>query len=445
MTESNLKIVMNFKIHNQLKKYIIGSINKSTIWAFLGVLLFKITLDLSYYFIISPIFEYMRFSLNLNVIKLIESYFLFTVIFILMPKSSKKLSTIIVWLLILLSYIPILTIFAFKDESRIFTYAVTLFWISIFLLLHAPRINFPSLKESKIIRLFLLISLSTLVFFTIYKYLGLSFKFDLTKVYDIRTQYVQTKIPLAGYFFNWMGYVVNVAFFALFINKKKWIFAALIAVLQLLLFSATGNKTFLFALPFALALMWIISRKNPLTYMAVCLIAIILLGMLSYWLVDDVWIISLFTRRVLFVPAQLTFYYYDFFSAHEPVFLSHSIFRFFLNYPYPLGPPHLIGEVYFDKPQMAANNGIIGDAFMNFRFIGLVFWSTLLVIILKLVDSCSKGKNIKIGTAVVALPVIALTNSALLTCLLTHGLLLALLLLYLLPKEQPLKQTLHHG
>ncbi len=362
-----------------------------------------------------------------------------------MPKSSKKLSTIIVWLLILLSYIPILTIFAFKDESRIFTYAVTLFWISVFLLLHAPRINFPSLKESKIIRLFLLISLGTLVFFTIYKYLGLSFKFDLTKVYDIRTQYVQTKIPLAGYFFNWMGYVVNVAFFALFINKKKWIFAALIAVLQLLLFSATGNKTFLFALPFALALMWIISRKNPLTYMAVCLIAIILLGMLSYWLVDDVWIISLFTRRVLFVPAQLTFYDYDFFSANEPVFLSHSIFRFFLNYPYPLGPPHLIGEVYFDKPQMAANNGIVGDAFMNFRFIGLVFWSTLLVIILKLVDSCSKGKDIKIGIAVVALPVIALTNSALLTCLLTHGLLLALLLLYLLPKEQPLKQTLHHG
>ena len=92
VTKSNLKIIMNFKIHNQLKKYIISSINKSIIWAFLGVLLFKITLDLSYYFIISPIFEYMRFSLNLNVIKLIESYFLFTVIFILMPKSSKKLS-----------------------------------------------------------------------------------------------------------------------------------------------------------------------------------------------------------------------------------------------------------------------------------------------------------------------------------------------------------------
>ena len=271
--------------------------------------------------------------------------------------------------------------------------------------------------------------------FAIYNYLGFSFNLDLTKVYDIRTQYKKIEIPLAGYYFNWMGQVINVTFFALFIRKKKWIFAALIAVLQLLLFSSTGNKTFLFALPFALALMWVSSRKNPLFLVAVGMIALMILAMLSYLVVDDVWISSLFTRRMLLVPANLAFYYFDFFSSNGPIFLSHSIFRFFLNYPYPLKPPHLIAMVYYDKPDIAANNGIVGDAFMNFGFLGLFFWSILLVIILKLVDSCSKGKDIKIGIAVVALPVIALTNSALLTCLLTHGIFLALLLLYLLPKE----------
>jgi len=435
---------MNDKNQKQLKKFIIGSIKKSTIWSFLTILLYKIILDLSYYFIISPVFEYMRFSLNFNVIKLIESYFFLFIIFLLMPKSSKQLSTIMVWLLILLSYVPMLTIFAFKDESRIFMYAVTCFWIFVLLLLHLPRVNLPSLKESKIIRFLIIISFSAIVLFAIYNYLGFSFNLDLTRVYDIRTQYVQTKIPLAGYYFNWMGYVVNVAFFALFINKKKWIFAALIAVLQLLLFSSTGNKTFLFALPFALALMWITARKNPLFYIAGGMIAIMIMAMLSHLIVGNILISSLFTRRTLLVPAHLAFYYFDFFSSNGPIFLSHSIFRFFLNYPHPLNPPHLIAMVYFDKPETAANNGIVGDAFMNFGFIGLVLWSILLVIILKLVDSCSKGKDIKIGIAVVALSVIALTNSALLTCLLTHGLLLALLILYLLPKEQPLKQTLDH-
>jgi len=380
------------------------SIKKSTIWNFIIILIFKIVLDLSYYFVISPVFLSMRFELNFNAIKLIESYCLLFIIFILMPESKKNLSTIMVWLLIILSYIPMLTIFAFKDESRIFMYAVTCFWLFVFLLLHLPRINLPSLKESKVFRFFIITSFSTLVLFAIYNYLGFSFNLDLTKVYDIRTQYVQTKIPLAGYYFNWMGYVVNVAFFALFINKKKWIFAALIVILQLLLFSSTGNKTFLFALPFALALMWITSRKNPLFYIAAGMIAVMIMAMLSHMIVGDIWISSLFTRRTLLVPAHLAFYYFDFFSSNGPIFLSHSIFRFFLNYPYSLNPPHLIGMVYFNKPETAANNGIVGDAFMNFGFIGLVFWGILLVIILKLVDSCSKGKDIKIGIAVVALP-----------------------------------------
>jgi len=320
-------------------------------------------------------------------------------------------------------------------------YAVTYFWIFVLLLLRLPSLQLPSIKESKLFRFFLVISLSIISLFAIYNISGFSFNFDLTKVYDIRAQYAQTKIPLAGYFLNWVGYIVNTAFFALFIKKKQWIYAAFVVVLQLLLFSATGNKTFIFALPFVLALMWISSRKNPLVYMAVGLIVIMILGMLSYWIAGDIWTSSLLTRRTLLVPAQLAFCYFDFFSSNGPIFLSHSIFRFFLDYPYPLNPPRLIGKVYFDKPDMAANNGVVGDAFMNFGFVGFILWSILLVIILKLVDSCSKGKDKKIGIAAVAMPSVVLANSALLTTLLTHGLLLALLVLYLFPKETPVKQS----
>ncbi len=410
------------------------------------MILYKIVLDLSYFFIISKVWVYAKLELNFNSTKYIESYFLLFIIFVLMPKSLKKLSNIMVWLLILMSYIPMLTIFAFKDESRIFMYAVTAFWITVFLLLSISRTpSLPSLKKSKNILVLLFFLLSTIVFLMIYNYLGLSFNFDFTKVYDIRIGFIEKKIPMAGYLFNWVAKVVNPIFFALYITKRKWHLVMLIVLLQLLLFSVTGHKIYLLALPFVLILIWIMTRKNPLTYMAVFLIAIILLGMLSYWLVDDVWIISLFTRRALLVPAQLAFYYYDFFSANEPAFLSHSIFRLFLNYPYHHNPPHLIGEIYFNKPQMGANNGIVGDAYMNFRFIGLVFWSILLVIILKLVDSCSKGKDIKIGIAVIAIPAVTLINSALLTTLLTHGFLLGLILLYLLPKKTIAKQYLNHG
>ena len=329
-----------------------------------------------------------------------------------------------------------LTLFTFMDKPRVFMYAVTAFWIVVFLLVHMPTMFLAPLMQSGVIRYFIFICLAGIVFFIVYKYLGLSFNFDISRVYDIRHQYVAARIPLAGYLFNWMAYIVNPIFFALFITKRKWLPIALVAFLQIVLFSATGNKTYLFTLPFVLALMWVMTRKNTLACMAIGLAGIVLLGMLSYWMIDDLWISSLFARRTLLVPAQLSFFYYDFFSKNEPVFLSHSILRFFLDYPYHVTPPHLIGEIYFNQPQMGANTGVIGDAFMNFGFIGMALWGLLLAIILKLVDTCSKRVDPGVGVAAIAMPAVTLTNSALLTNLLTHGLLLAIVFLYLLPKKQ---------
>jgi len=411
---------------------------KSTIWNFVVIVLYKIVLDLSYLLVISKLWTYTRFYLNLNVLKLVESYLLLFVVFILMPKSSRKLSHIFIWLLVLLSYVPLLTLFAFMDQSRSFMYAVTGFWFLVFLLLKIPGLHIPSIKksQSQIIYYTIFIFLSIAVLFLIYKYFGFSFNFNLTKVYEIRSQYKEIGISLAYYFFTWLAYVINPISFAFFIAKKRWLFAGLIVIFQLLLFSNTGEKTFLFALPFTLILMWIVSRKNPLAWIAMGLSAIILLGILSYYLIGDVSISSLFARRTLLVPAQLNFFYYDFFSKNGLTFLSqHHIFENFINYPYHLAPPYLIGEVYFNRPEMSANNGIYGDAYMNFGFIGFVLWAFLLAIILKLIDSFSKNKKITVTIAAIAMPSIFLTNSAFLTSLATHGLLLSLIVLYLLPNE----------
>ena len=414
-------------------------IKENIIWSFLSVLFYKIVLDLSYYFVISNIWRYDKFELHINNLKLIESYSLLIIVFAMMPKSSKKLSDVVIWLLILLSYIPMLTLFAFKDESRIYMYAVTGFWVLIFLLLHMPRISISSLKktQSKIISYVIFFALAIIVIILIYKYCGISINFNLLKVYDIRSRYVALKIPFAGYVFTWVAYILNPMLFIIFLIRRKWISLTLIIFLQILLFSVIGMKAFLFAIPFVLFLAWIANRGNPLFLMASGFSGIVSLGMISYWLIDDMWISSLFTRRTLLVPAQLSFFYYDFFSKNVHTFLSHhQIFRVFLNYPYHLSPPHLIADVYFNQPQMGANNGIYGDAYMNFGFIGLVLWAILLIIILKLIDSITKNKDIRITVSAIALPVISLTNSALLTCLLTHGLLLSLILLYLLPKER---------
>jgi len=407
-----------------------------TIWFFWVVLAYKIALDISYYCVISKIYSYARFNLHFNKTKLFEAYLLFFVVFILMPKSPKKLSNIVVCLLTLMSYIPMLTIFTLKDESRIFMYSVTAFWITVFQLLRLTVPPMTPLKHGKIVLYLVSACLGIAVLLLNYTYFGFSFNINLGKVYDIRRQYIAAKAPLVGYLFNWQAYIINPTFFAVFIRNKRRLLVGLVVILQLLLFSSTGNKTYLFAMPFVLILMWIIDRENALVYISAVLAGSILLGMLSYWLIDDIWISSLLARRTLFVPAHLYFLYYDFFSEHGPLFLSSTRgFRLFMDYAYELNPAHLIGQIYFNRPEMGANTGIVGDAYMNFGLMGLFLWSILLASILKLADACSEEKDLRVGIAVVAMPVLSLTNSALTTNLLTHGLFLALIVLYLLPKK----------
>ena len=400
-------------------------------------------LDVSYFYLISQVWSYAKFELNFNSIKLAESYFLLFIVFLFMPKSSKKLSHVFVWLLILFTYIPMLTLFALKNETRIFIYAVSGFWMLVFFLLQISWVSVPAFKQSAPFRFSLFALLSIIGFLLIYRYLGFSFTIDIRKVYEIRSEFSETAIPFAGYLFTWLAYIVNPLFFAFFFITRKWIFVLFIVFLELLLFSHTGNKTFLFALPFVLILMWIITRKNPLAYTAIILSGGIVLGMFSYWVIGDVWVSSLFTRRSLFVPAQISFFYHDFFAKNEYVFLSHSIFSSLLDYPFHLVPSNLIGDIYFGNPECSANTGIVGDAYMNFGYAGLFLWAVLFALVVKLLDTFTTGKDIRITIGGIAMPVITLTNSALLTSLLTHGLLLSLLFLYLLPENDVIVRNDH--
>jgi branched-subunit amino acid transport protein len=133
------------KLNQQYIKKIL--LKKSSIYAFLSLIIYKIFLELSYLFVIYPKYFYSGFTLNLNNLKLFESYLLF--IFIFMPKGKEKLSNVMIWILILISFVPTLVFFAFNDESRIFMYAVTGFWLIIFLLSKLPTISISALKANQ--------------------------------------------------------------------------------------------------------------------------------------------------------------------------------------------------------------------------------------------------------------------------------------------------------
>ncbi len=424
-------------------------IKKDTLLIFLSIIFYKIILDISYYFVVSrawdyagygiqALWDYVGYNFIFNNVKIFESYFLLLIVLIFVPKSSKKLSNIITWLLVLFAYIPMLTIYAMKDGARLYILAITCFWLIVFLLLKfLPNIHLPFLKktQAKTIHYAIFIIFSGMAIISILKYFGLVFNLNLKTIYETRTLfYANLRGPAIEYLFNWLALVVNPVFLFIFFKKKKWLLSVLSLAIQILIFSATGNKIYLFAIPYIVFVALLVNRRRPFVCASLVLSIVVGVGILSYFLLGDVWLTALFTHRTLFTPALLSFHYYDFFSQNNFIYLSSQrIFRNFINYPYDLDPPHLISTTYFNRPQMSSNNGIFADAYMNFGFWGLIIWAILLAIFLKAIDSFSRNKDKQICLVAIGISVMLFTNMPFLTSLITGGLLLGLIILYLLP------------
>ena len=138
-------------------------------------------------------------------------------------------------------------------------------------------------------------------------------------------------------------------------------------------------------------------------------------------------------RRTFFVPAQVAFYYYDFFSANPNTHLSQSSIGLLLGTQNPYkneNIPKMLGNKYIGTG-VNMNTGYIGDAFMNFGFVGVILFSIILGFILVLLDSITNHVKWTISISIVIIPIFTLVNGALFTALGTKGLLLSIIILFL--------------
>ena len=428
------------------------SIKRSTLIAFFSVILFRASLDVSYYYIIGPVW---RFTVDIDSFKLWESYIVFLLMLLYISKRSDKVSHAVLQLFFLVAYVPVHTYYALSNRDRVLFYCFTLFWFIVITLNRSKlRLSFRPLKEGRYIVLTVMIVFSILSVLLVYAYMGFSFNIDLSNVYNIRRNYMAANIPLSGYVIGWTAKVVLplMMLMALFYKNGKRAYLLLIIAIsfQFFIFSSSGHKSYLFRIPAVIGLGLLVDKKNFLTKLSLAFSTLVILGMFLYLLFDDFWVISLFTRRTFLLPAKISFQYYEYFTKNDLVYLSHSIFKSFINYPYQMSPAHVIGKAYFPESVPGlyawANTGIVADGYMNFGYIGMFLWAILLATMLKFADAVTESKNIKIVWPILLMTFYVMVDGAPLTTLLTHGLILALLLCYFTPKLQnEYKQGFHIG
>ena len=159
-------------------------------------------------------------------------------------------------------------------------------------------------------------------------------------------------------------------------------------------------------------------------------------SLLQLWLNSGM-LFSVFVRRLIATPGLLTGYYLDFFSQNPKALLGHSILRSVVDYAYQYPPAIQIGFTYFGDPSISANANLWADAFANFGFAGIFGFTFLLGLVMWLFDSVAQGRSQRLTSLLFGMPAFFLTNTALLTSLLTHGIGLVLLIVYLIPRAAP--------
>ncbi len=243
---------------------------------------------------------------------------------------------------------------------------------------------------------------------------------------------------LGGYMVWWTGGVIGPVLLAYAAWSRRPAFFVGGVLALGFVYAATAFRSMVFVLLLVVVMLVLVGRHRDrfavwfawaTTFVVVGTAIVAALG----WIFPA----SMLVRRAIIVPGQVLAYYHEFFQREPPYLLSHSVLEGLVPRPFVETPPALIGLRYFEDPFVSANGNLWADGIANFGLAGIVVASVVLAVVLIGLDAVSVAKPPLITIPVVAVGVWGLTNSGMLTVLLTHGLLLTGGLLWLLPSDRP--------
>lgn len=404
---------------------------------------FRIVLDWSYITCVVPQFSYLySFEYHDQSLPWVFSWLAMIVLslFVVVPRGAgveESGSDLIVAALFLVSFVPTTVIYAYQGTGAAFFMAFFLFWMVLLVanrLLPFARFKGLSPTARSQYSILLVAILAAVVVFASGVYAGFRISFDLSNVYDLRLEAREFNLPtFLSYLFGAARVVIPLMAVCCLWRRRYGIFGVLILI-QVLNFSFDGSKSALFSVALML-LAYLLIRQPTISLMikvvflgsAVCLLLFLLTGRSE--------LISYAIRRVMLVPALLNYEYFSFFSNNAIDFFTQSLFsKLGFESAYQVSIPHVIAEFYHNSTVMSANNGLFSDAFSNLGIGGCFLMPLAYIATFRLFDACTIGLPNRIVFPAVIPLVVVFLSSSFFTCLITHGMILYLLALYLLPR-----------
>lgn len=399
------------------------------------LILIKLLLEYLYINVIALNYSYSGLTYVFSYNNYVIGWAIYLFGYLILLRKKKLYIYEIFYLLYFIYVLPTIVFFELSNKSfSDFLILIIPYFVILLFVFERPEKQIKSFPNGKIIVLVLsfLAVVSVIIHYLFST--GGNFVLSFDEVYDFREKFGESNLSgIFGYLNSWTMKIFLVVLYSWALNQKNIKALILFIFFILIVFMLSGHKEALSGVFLIFFFKFLFKQKAKRRRIFILLSLFLLLFLIAInSFINGLSILdSLITRRLFFVPIHLNFTYIEFFSNHEYVYWSNSIFKYFLNYPYNLPPAFLIGD-YLGVSGMSANTGFIATGYMHFGYFGLLIYVFLAIIILRVINRL--GKKIKKYTvlSIVFLPINTLfMASDLFSTLLTHGLLIAVLVLWL--------------
>lgn len=399
------------------------------------LLVYKITIEVVYIYSISPIYSYMYLTTDLNINKLILSIvYLFTIIYF-QPKNKSKPST---YLFLILEFFIIIPMFSYywlnnMDSTYTFYLAISSLLITLILKTKLKPFIFKNRAAVLTLNIIFVLYVMTTIYLIVYRG-GIDFRaFSFDSVYELRSEYNLSGVT--SYLANWSTKVFCPFYLGYFYLKRNYKGIAFVSLLQLLMYLSFGNKAFLFSLGIILLNLLLVRRGKYVIEMSLAMSGINLLA----WGFNKFNISDALQRavpyRLIFIPSQIQYYYYDFFIGQPKLWFSETFIGKIFSVENNLGRnvSLIIGDLHYRAGAgVNANTGIFADAYANGGFYMMILISIFFALVLALVDASTTRIPIYLVVGALSYIMFVINDAPLLTTLITGGMLLMIFMLIIL-------------
>lgn len=418
------------------------TINKSKLLYIVLMIIYKFSIEQLYMYNLSKIYDYLGVILDYNSYKMLISWIVFFIFMVLILRFQKDTYWfIVIQLFSIFAIIPSISLYGLKNIPTTYFLFNLIFWITfIMTVVYLSKVNFGRLNShgtqnknihSTIITIIFIICTITIPIVS-YLYGGfrIIIKFDDIYKYRLALREVSMSVYF-DYMLPFMGTILLPICMIEYLNRKKYVFVGLTVLLALMLFSINGMKTWLFVYLIVFVVHNITKKKySNYTITNLILFSFIIGSIVAY--ISSVYLhnnmLSGMIHRMTIGVQELSYYYIDYITNNQPLLLRGSILRHFFEYPYSIPIEFIIGGSYTGNFETRANNGLLGDAYSNFKLLGVIIYPYLYALTFKVLQVILNRYDYKTNYIMILILIWTAMNTSFFTWLLTGGVFIVLII-----------------